>query len=81
MSPNEKWVRGMVADGFSFRLIAGGDRRNPGDYNARRAAPQGLDQSDDLILALQQHRPAWQHDRGSPYIRVDFIGDVRARPA
>lgn len=51
----EAWVRAMVADGFAFRLMAGGDPMQPGDYNAVRG---GADASGDLIAALAARRAA-----------------------
>jgi hypothetical protein len=50
----ETWVHAMVEDGFSFRLVAGGDANNPGDYNAHKGLSG--DQSAQLLDALRSRR-------------------------
>ncbi len=51
------WVEAMVADGFVFALLPGGDPENPNAFHLRR---DGIDRSAELLAAIGAGE-GWRH--------------------
>lgn len=64
------WVEAMVGDGFSFRLIAGGDAANPNDFVAFRGGP---DSSAAMIAALRARHGAGRPESPNRLGRRGFL--------